>query len=316
MNIDMAALRGLEREKEISFDLLVEAIETALLIAYHHTEGAQPHARVELDRNTGDVAVLAQESAEDGESRASTTTPPRASAASPPAPPSRSSCSGCARPRASSYGEYAGREGDIVSGIVQQARSDPARRRTERHGRARHGEALEAVLPPTEQVPGENYDARQPAQVLRRVGRPRASAARRSPCRRTHPDLVRGLFALEVPEIADGSRRDRGDRPRGRAPHQDRRPLDGRRAQRQGRLHRPDRLAGPRGHDRAARREDRHRRLVRGPGPLRGQRAVAGPGEPSRSSTRCSGRRGSSCPTTSSRSPSARRARTPASPPG
>ena len=42
---------------------------------------------------------------------------------------------------------------------------------------------------------------------------------------RTHPNLVRKLFALEVPEIADGTRRDRGDGPRGRPPHQDRRPL-------------------------------------------------------------------------------------------
>ena len=48
MKIDMTALRGLEREKEISFDTVVGAIETALLTAYRHTEGAQPHARVEL----------------------------------------------------------------------------------------------------------------------------------------------------------------------------------------------------------------------------------------------------------------------------
>ena len=60
VKIDMTALRGLEREKEISFDLVVEAIETALLIAYRHTEGAA-HARVELDRKSGQVAVLAQE---------------------------------------------------------------------------------------------------------------------------------------------------------------------------------------------------------------------------------------------------------------
>ena len=40
MDIDMSALRGLEREKDISLDLLVEAIEAALLIAYHRTEGA------------------------------------------------------------------------------------------------------------------------------------------------------------------------------------------------------------------------------------------------------------------------------------
>ena len=66
MKIDMTALRGLEREKEISFDLVVGAIETALLTAYRHTEGAQPHARVELDRTSGEVAVLAQELGEDG----------------------------------------------------------------------------------------------------------------------------------------------------------------------------------------------------------------------------------------------------------
>ena len=64
--------------------------------------GRQPHARIELDRTSGEVAVLAQELAEDGELLGSTTTPPRASAASRPAPPSRSSCSGCARPSAPS----------------------------------------------------------------------------------------------------------------------------------------------------------------------------------------------------------------------
>ena len=58
MDIDMAALRALDREKEIPLRHLVAAIEQALLIAYHRTEGAQPHARVELDRTTGHVTVL------------------------------------------------------------------------------------------------------------------------------------------------------------------------------------------------------------------------------------------------------------------
>lgn len=65
MDIDMSALRGLVREKEISFDLLVEAIESALLIAYHRTEGSRRRARVELDRNTGHVTVWAKEDPED-----------------------------------------------------------------------------------------------------------------------------------------------------------------------------------------------------------------------------------------------------------
>ena len=66
MKIDMTALRGLEREKDISFDLVWLAIETALLTAYAHSDGAEPHARVELDRTNGEVRVLAQELAEDG----------------------------------------------------------------------------------------------------------------------------------------------------------------------------------------------------------------------------------------------------------
>ena len=59
MDIDIAALRMLEREKDIPFEVVVEAIEQALLVAYHRTEGAQPNARVELDRRTGHVVVWA-----------------------------------------------------------------------------------------------------------------------------------------------------------------------------------------------------------------------------------------------------------------
>ena len=46
MNIDVTALRGLVREKDVSFDTVVEAIESALLAAYHRTEGAHEQARV------------------------------------------------------------------------------------------------------------------------------------------------------------------------------------------------------------------------------------------------------------------------------
>ncbi len=66
MDIDLSILRMLEREKEISFDVLVEAIEQALLTAYHKTPGAQERARVTLDRKTGHVAVLAAELDDEG----------------------------------------------------------------------------------------------------------------------------------------------------------------------------------------------------------------------------------------------------------
>src|SRR5450759_3267570 len=66
MDIDMTALRSLERERDISLDVLVSAIEHALLSAYHRTPDAQERARVELDRKTGHVTVWAAELDDDG----------------------------------------------------------------------------------------------------------------------------------------------------------------------------------------------------------------------------------------------------------
>ena len=207
MKIDMAALRGLEREKEISFDLVVSAIETALLTAYKHTEGAQPHARVELDRKTGEVAVLAQELNDDGTvAREYDDTPEgfgriAASTAKQVILQRLREAESAA-----SYGEYAGREGDIVSGIVQQAPQRPGAP-TNRNVMVKLGtqeDALEAVLPPAEQVPGEIY-AHGSRLKCRVISVARGQRGAQITVSRTHPELVRGLFALEVPEIADGS---------------------------------------------------------------------------------------------------------------
>ena len=67
MDIDLAALRALERERDISLDILIPAIEQALLVAYHRTDGAYRNARVELDRKTGHVIVWAKEEIEQPE---------------------------------------------------------------------------------------------------------------------------------------------------------------------------------------------------------------------------------------------------------
>ena len=64
MDIDMAALRALEREREIPMDVIVPAIEQALLLAYQKEEGSYRRARVELDRRTGHVVVWAREDGE------------------------------------------------------------------------------------------------------------------------------------------------------------------------------------------------------------------------------------------------------------
>ncbi len=89
MDIDVTVLRSLEAEKDISMDLVIKAIEDALLVAYHKSDGAAPTARVEVNRNTGHVTVWAAETDENGMRLREYDQ-------------DRSSCSGCVTPRMSS----------------------------------------------------------------------------------------------------------------------------------------------------------------------------------------------------------------------
>ena len=66
MNIDMAALHAIEVDRGISVNELLETIKSALLTAYRHTQGHQIEARIEIDRKTGVVQVMASEVDEDG----------------------------------------------------------------------------------------------------------------------------------------------------------------------------------------------------------------------------------------------------------
>lgn len=197
MDIDMNALRTLERERGIPVATLVPAIEQALLVAYHHTPGARPQARVELDRQTGHVTVWATELDEHGE----------------PVGEFDDTPSGFGRVAATTarqvilqrlraaedeaiLGEFAGKEGELVSGIVQQGSSP-------RDVLVAVGD-FEALLPLSEQVPGESYPhgGRLRCYILSVRRGPRGPQVTLS---RTHPNLVRRLFELEVPEVADGS---------------------------------------------------------------------------------------------------------------
>jgi N utilization substance protein A len=197
MDIDMAVLRSLEREKDISLDVVVEAIEQALLVAYHRTEGAQQHARAELDRKTGHVTVYARELAEDGTlAREYDDTPHdfgriAATTAKQIILQRLRDAEDEVR-----YGEFSGKEGDIVSGVVQQGR-DP------RSVMVDLGK-IEAVLPAPEQVPGEKYEHGSRLRVYV-VGVRKGFKGPQITVSRTHPNLVKKLFALEVPEIADGT---------------------------------------------------------------------------------------------------------------
>lgn len=200
MNIDVAALRGLVREKDVSFETVVEAIESALLAAYHRTAGAHEHARAQLDRKTGEVTVWAQEVDENGEVTSETDDTPTdfgRIAAMTAKQVIMSRLRDVAQE--TTYGEYAGREGDLVSGLVQH------------HSGVRpegpvfvHLGDIEGVLPHAEQVPGERYvhGERLRCLVISVHKGPRGAQVTLS---RSHPNLVRKLFAMEVPEIADGT---------------------------------------------------------------------------------------------------------------
>ncbi|MTE23110.1 transcription termination factor NusA [Microbacterium sp. ZXX196] len=200
MDIDLALLRSIEREKEIPFDELAEIVEQAVLTAFakHVTQtGDLPEgARAELDRKTGHVAVLVpvtdDEGAVVGEEEQNPEDFGRIAAYA-----AKQVISQRLRDIADDavLGEFRGKEGDIVAGVVQQGPNP----------RMIHVDlgTVEAILPPEEQVPGEEY-----AHGSRiRVYVTSVSRGTKGPAitvSRTHPGLVRKLFAMEVPEIASG----------------------------------------------------------------------------------------------------------------
>lgn len=197
MDIDVGALKALVREKDLSLDVVVETIEQALLVAYHRTEGSAERARVSLDRRTGHVVVHAvqfddegnvlgeYDDTPDGFGRIAATTARQVL---------------LARLREAegdvTLSEFTGREGDLVSGVVQQS-SNP------RMVRIDIGK-LEASLPPEEQAAGESYPHGMRIKALVTAVR-KGFKGPQVTVSRTHPGLVKALFALEVPEIADGT---------------------------------------------------------------------------------------------------------------
>jgi len=197
MDIDLSILRMLEREKEISFDVLVEAIEQALLTAYHKTPGAQSRARVQLDRKTGKVAVLATELDDEGNVVGEYDDTP-ADFGRIAATTAKQIMLQRLRDAEDDvrFGEFSGKEGDILSGVVQQGRNPD-------DVMVDLGK-LEAVIPVSERVPGEDYSHGTRIKALV-VSVRKGMRGPQITLSRTHPNLVKKLFALEVPEIADGT---------------------------------------------------------------------------------------------------------------
>jgi N utilization substance protein A len=230
------AVRGLAAEKNISSEKLMEALEDALLSAYKKTPGSARFARVEIDRDSGDFIVwelkippeiedkVLATPAEDLEP---TVDPETGEMRDPPEPeldPEKLAeyedqidtedvtphdfgriAAQTAKQvilqrireaeRDMMFEEYRDRVGELITGIVQQSDS--------RYTLVQLRERVEALLPKSEQVDGERYDHSQRIKaVIKDVSNstkgPSIIVSRRD------PELIKQLFELEVPEIADG----------------------------------------------------------------------------------------------------------------
>ncbi|MDO4917262.1 MAG: transcription termination factor NusA [Rothia sp. (in: high G+C Gram-positive bacteria)] len=197
MDIDLSNLRLLEKERDISIDELIPLIEGALLIAYQKQPGAIRDSRAEIDRKTGAVTIWAPELDDDDQQIGEFDDTPnnfgRIAAST-----ARQVIYQRLRDAEDSHllGEFRDREGQLVSGVVQQGPNP-------RMVQVDLG-TVEAVLPSSEQVPGERYPhgSRIRAYLFEARRGPKGPSIVLS---RTHPNFVRRLFEHEVPEIQDGS---------------------------------------------------------------------------------------------------------------
>lgn len=196
MDIDMTALKAVVVDKGLSLQTVVMSIEQALLAAYHHTEGHQQMARVELDRKSGHVTVWAAELDENGDKVGEYDDTP-ADFGRIAATVAKQVLMQRLREASDdvNFEEFAAREGDLVSGVIQQG-NDP------RLVYVNLG-SVEGVIPPAEQVPTESYGHGERIRCYV-VSVRRGAKGPSVTLSRTHPDLVRRLFAMESPEVADG----------------------------------------------------------------------------------------------------------------
>jgi len=195
MNVDMKVLEALTIERDIPLEHLISAIEVAVRIAYEEMEGAKPSAYAKLDRETGEIKIIVPEFGADGEKIGEhfDELPGFSRIASSTARKIIKEKMRASRD-AEIVGEFSASVGDIVSGVIQQGRDH--RMVYVDLGR------VEGKIPPHEQVPGEIYKHGDRikcfvVEVKQGIKGPEVLLSR------SHPALVKQLFALEVPEIRD-----------------------------------------------------------------------------------------------------------------
>src|SRR6202142_2241665 len=230
------AVKGLAAEKNISHEKLMEALEDALLAAYKKTPGSAPYAKVEMDRDSGDFIVWELkippeleeqrlvEATDDAQPTVDPQTGGRRGAPEPeidmeklreyedqietedvtPANFGRIAAQTAKQvilqrireaERDMMFEEYRDRVGELITGIVQQSDS--------RYTLVQLRERVEALLPKSEQVDAERYDHSQRIKAVIKEVSPSTKGPSIIVSRRDS-ELIKKLFELEVPEIADG----------------------------------------------------------------------------------------------------------------
>ena len=255
-NLDMSeAIRMLAQEKGLSEDSLLHVLVDALASAYKRRPGAADEVVVEVDPQTMEFTFTAYDLDEDGNwVNERDDTPKREELGRIAAQTFRQVMSQRIREveRDRKFEEYANREGDIVTGIIQQTDT--------RYTLLDLGR-VEALLPQAEQVPFERPQPgdRSKAYIVEVRKHRQGPADRRQP----HPPRP-DQAAVRARGARDRRRhrRDQGLRPRARAPHEDRRLVERPQRRPGRRVRRRPRRSCADGRQRAARREDRHRPVL------------------------------------------------------
>ena len=195
MNVDMDILRGVVAEKGMALEKLISAVENAVAAAYAEHPEAKPSGRAVLNRQTGEIVIWVPVLGEDGEHLDSVVDEPE-EFAQKAASIARKTIKQAMRDAndATIVGEFSGSVGDVISGVVQQGR-DAAIIYVDLG-------KVEGKIPLTEQTPGESFKHGDRIKAFV-VDVKQGEKGPEVTLSRTHPALVKVLFALEAPEVKD-----------------------------------------------------------------------------------------------------------------
>lgn len=214
------AIEDLEKEKHISKEILLEAIESALVSAYKKNYGTSQNVRVDINEETGDINVYMRMDVvadEDFEDDLTQITLEEAMEIDPryevgdvveyqvtPRDFGRIAAQTAKQvvfqrireaERGMIFDDFITRQGEILTGTVERVSNETL---------FVNVGGTEGILSPNEQVPGEHYKINDRLKVYIREVR-KSNKGPQVFLSRSHPGLVRRLFELEVPEIEDGT---------------------------------------------------------------------------------------------------------------